>query len=166
MINLLPQKDEVNKVDLIRHWVTLATTVSLALYLITLAGILGWWTYLSFQDSSLTAEVANLSSQINKFATLEATVRQIDLRQKSIDKILKTRKPVAKTVAKINIRPSDVNILGWDGTVIAASGKNSSDIEEYSNLLKKSFGSVTVDSLIQKGSSSWDASIVVKNEKL
>lgn len=166
MINLLPKKEEGDKVNIIKHWLILGTSVTLALYLIIIAGVLGYWTYLSFQDTSLTAEVASLSGQINKFATLEATVRQIDLRQKSIDKILKTRKPVAKTIAKINIRPSKVSILGWDGTIITASGQNASDIEEYTQLLKKSFAEVNIDSLTQKGSSSWDASIIVKNEKL
>jgi len=166
MINLLPKKDAAGKMDIVRHWLTLGTTVALVLYLITLAGTLGWWTYLSFQDSNLVSQIASLSSQINKFASLEAIVRQIDLRQKSIDKILKTRKSVAKTVTKINIRPARVNVLGWDGTIIVASGQSASDIEEYSNLLKKSFAGVTVDSLTQKGGPAWDASIIVKNEKL
>ena len=165
MINLLPKKEEINTVNIVKHWLVLGSSVILAIYLVVVAGVLGYWTYLSFQDSSLTAEVAKLSTEINKFASLEVTVRQIDLRQKSIDKILKTRKPVAKTVAKINIRPSSVSILGWDGTIITTIGQNSTDIEEYSNLLKKSFDNVVIDSLTQKGSSNWDAGIIVKNEK-
>ena len=84
MINLLPKKEEINTVNIVKHWLVLGSSVILAIYLVVVAGVLGYWTYLSFQDSSLTAEVAKLSTEINKFASLEATVRQIDLRQNQL----------------------------------------------------------------------------------
>lgn len=162
MINLLPKKEETDKVNIIKHWLVLGSSVTLAIYLIIVAGTLGYWTYLSFQDTALTSEVATLSTQINKFASLEATVRQIDARQKSIDKILKTRKVFSKTLAKINTRPSGVTVLGWNADTISVTGSDLARIEEYASLLKKNFDSVTVESLSQK----MDASIIIKNEKL
>ncbi len=162
MINLLPKKEETDKVNIIKHWLVLGSSVTLAIYLIIVAGTLGYWTYLSFQDTALTSEVATLSTQINKFASLEATVRQVDARQKSIDKILKTRKVFSKTLAKINTRPAGVSVLGWNADTISVTGSDLSRIEEYASLLKKNFDSVTVETLSQK----MDASIIIKNEKL
>lgn len=154
MINLLPKsKNNLTVLDKIRHLIFAVTTLVIVIFVVSVVSILAINFYQNTKDRELTGQINNLNREIDKLSSREARIRQIDLRQKSIDKFLANRPKVALELNSLNIMTDKIIISSWDYKLgkVGLISSSSADLQNYSDNLKVKFAKLQLDNTQAKG---------------
>lgn len=164
MINLLPKsKNNLTALDKIRHLIFAATTLVIVIFVVSVVSILAINFYQNTKDRELTGQINNLNREIDKLSSREARIRQIDLRQKSIDKFLANRPKVALELNSLNIMTDKIIISSWDYKLgkVGLISSSSADLQNYSDSLKIKFAKLQLDNTQAKGGT-WISILALK----
>lgn len=167
MINLLPKKPVSS--DLYKstqRLVTLASTITLVVYILIIAGMLGWGYYLSLKDQTLANEITDLTAKVKKLQVREAMMLQVGARQKAIDAFVAKRPPVVAQIKIVNNHFAPIEVTAWDykadGTGrISISGNSILDLQDYTQLLRQKYKTVIADQAAAKGGK-WNLNLQTK----
>lgn len=154
MINLLPKsKNNLTVLDKIRHLIFAVTTLVIVIFVVSVVSILAINFYQNTKDRELIGQIDYLTREISKLSTREARIRQIDLRQKSIDKFLANRPKVASQLNSLNIMTDKIIISSWDYKLgkVGLISSSSADLQNYSDSLKVKFAKLQLDNTQAKG---------------
>lgn len=164
MINLLPKsKNNLSVLDKTRHLIFAATTLVIVIFVVSVVSILAINFYQNTKDRELTGQINNLNREIDKLSSREARIRQIDLRQKSIDKFLANRPKVALELNSLNIMTDKIIISSWDYKLgkVGLISSSSADLQNYSDNLKVKFAKLQLDNTQAKGGT-WISILALK----
>lgn len=164
MINLLPKsKNNLSVLDKTRHLIFAATTLVIVIFVVSVVSILAINFYQNTKDRELTGQIDYLTREISKLSTREARIRQIDLRQKSIDKFLANRPKVALELSSLNIMTDKIIISSWDYKLgkVGLISSSSADLQNYSDSLKIKFAKLQLDNTQAKGGT-WISILALK----
>lgn len=161
-VNLLPTdvRDAAKRAAL-RRTVNSATTLVLVIYLVIVAGVGGWWLYLSTRESQLTSQIQALTTSIAQKAQAEVLLRQEADRITQIDAKYKGRMDLPTLAQKIFTKSSDLNISTWTmaagdaNSQVSVSSNNVSSIEDYGYSLLTNFSQVTFNNLSHDLGAAW-----------
>lgn len=163
MINLLP-KSQVADAALakIRQRVYAATSVVLVVYVLILVALVGRGVYLSSRETTVSAEVASLTSQVNQQAELEAILRQQDDRIGLIRQALTDRISLADTALALEGQ----TVTGWEyqpssAQTVVVTGESASILEGHADSLKDKFSQVEIKKLTRVSSSLWKMELAI-----
>ena len=154
MINLLPKsKNNLAGLDKTRHLIFAVTTLVIVIFVVSVVSILAINFYQNTKDRELIGQISNLSREIDKLSSREARIRQIDLRQKSIDKFLANRPKIALQLNSLNIMSDKIIISSWEykSGKVGLVSSSSADLQNYSDSLKSKYSKLQLDNSSQKG---------------
>jgi hypothetical protein len=162
-INLLPKDKQVaGPMFVAKHWTVMLTSVVLVIYLVVMAGVIGWWLFLTTQDKLTTSKIAETEDMIRQAKVTESLVWETGNRAGLIQSFLSTRVGMASVAATI-LPVENVVIAGYkyseNAKSITAVVSDLSELEKYTTRLKKTFPKVTSVTVANDGSSSWKAEI-------
>ncbi len=162
-INLLPKDKQVaGPMFLAKHWTVMLTSVVLIIYLITMAGVIGWWLFLTTQDKMTTNKIAETEDVIRQAKVTESLVWETGSRASLVESFLATRVGMASIAATI-VPIENVAIAGYkysdSAKTVTAVVSDLSELEKYTTRLKKSFPKVTSVTIANDGSNTWKAEI-------
>lgn len=162
-INLLPKdKQASGKIVVLRHWVTLLTTIVLIIYLTGMAAALGWWVFLATEGSLTSKDIAAAEGQIRQVSTTEALVREVGKRTDLIQTFLSSRTDVASLSGSL-IPEEAVSIGSYKysaGTQsLSAQVNDLSELEKYTERLKAKYPNIVDSSISNVGDPTWQAEI-------
>lgn len=170
MINFVTAKteDSANLIR-IRSLVKTVTTVVLVLYIVAVAGFLGWWAYVSSKTVRVSDEVEDLSRRIAAKSEEEVTVRKLDGRVRAVQDFINGRSEKgadADVLARAEFVP-----VGWDYDVylgrqsVAVNTPDVAGIETFIKFMTDEFGMVRLESADWKAESGWVGSVSFKDIK-
>ena len=164
MINLLTKSvDNFGPLEKTKHLILAITTLIIVVFVVSVVSILAISFYQNTKDRELTGQIELLNSQINKLSSREARIRQIDLRQKSINKFIENRAKTAAQLNSLNIMSERITIDSWDfvSGKMSVISSASADLQQYTQELKTKFAKFQLDNTIQKGGS-WISTLTLK----
>jgi hypothetical protein len=128
MINLI-SKDEkrAQVVSNIRRLVITITSLILLIYVVVVAGVLGWSVLWTAKEKKASSEVDSLTAQIVSYKEAEVVVRKLEARAVLVEDFLKSRGDASD--AAYVIIDEGFPILRWD---YAAGGAQSVKVEATS----------------------------------
>ena len=141
MINLLPTAVAGDaRLTKIKRQISTGTTVVLVGYILLLAGLAGRSWYLSSRETTVSAEVTGLTTQVSQLAEVEAVLRQQSDRVKLIGEALAGRVSLASTAAQLGT----ATVTAWDYLPagvenVTAVGSDAASLEAYATSLKDKF---------------------------
>ncbi len=163
-INLLPKKSlDEGKLTTIKKWVKLVTSIVLIVYIVVAAGIVGWWLFVASVDSVTARQKAELETEIKQNSTVEALLRQADLRQQLITSFLAEKKSLASVATKISPQAEELAIESWKHTatvnILTARFEKVEAMEKYTERLKSDFPDIKINELTGKLLANWVSDI-------
>lgn len=164
-INLLPQ-NETGPVGLDKYKprVYFISTTILILYVVVGAAISGWWFFLNNKEVEGTGQIAFLTGQIEKLASVESIVRQTENRANFVSKSLVDRQAANETLHVLQTGPK---ITAWSYIenglqTVTISDIKLSEIEAYTALLKSQFPAIKIATTTRKFIDNWEGVISLK----
>lgn len=163
-INLLPKEVQQGRAfTSLQRTVYVITSVILSAYVVITAALFGWWIYLSQTSTAVSADMQEATVEIQKLASVEQLVLQLQQRAGSSQSFLNSRLTIADPAERI-LSNSLVNVTEWlylaggEQTISVASGRADA-IEAYADGLSKEY--TTEISSLEKIGSQWTAQITL-----
>jgi hypothetical protein len=169
MINFVVENNKNNEnLDKIRKLVVTGTTAVLVVYLVTLAGFLGWGAYWSRRESKATASFVQKSAEVDKLAEQEVVIRKLSDRLDAINAFLDSRSNL--TTLSATTVGENISVGGWtfeaSGKVkVRALGQGVDEIKLFSDNMVQKFSAVSADSITWSPTDGWVGNISVKGLK-
>ncbi len=168
MINLLPKEDLIDmRMERIKGYVKLGTTIFLSVYLVTVMGVLGWWVYLTQNQDSAVRQMKVVLDQLATLSSKEALYRNLVHRVGVVDKSITEHKQISSQIASL-LDPS-VGVLissySWSGDSkqqLVLKASNPLLLERYIDTLKVIFKKVRLEEFRLYTAPDWTATIVVE----
>ena len=165
MINLLEDRKRSKQGG--GKWRILAMTTTTALwvvYVVGVAGLLGWWIILSQMQMLVSAETRQVTEQVKSRSEAEILVRNLDERGKTVSQFL-AKSGVASEAVAIVAGAVDVTVSSWSfdtvtGQKVGVTAKDSVAIEKFIESLKKYYNQVDYTGIV-KSADKWTASITL-----
>lgn len=164
MINLLPKlENNASPLERMRHLIFALTTVIIVIFITGVGSVLGMGYFQTLKTQELSKQIAYLTSEINKLSNRETLIRQIDLRQKTIDKYLTERPKTASQLNSINTAGSEIVIDTWDfeSGRVGVISSSSAILQNYMQKLKQKFVNLRLENASQKGGV-WISTLILK----
>jgi len=162
MINLLPTSAVANaNLSSLKHKITILSTVVLVGYVLLLAGLAGRSWYLTNQTTTVSTQIANLTSQVGQLAEVEAVLRQQDDRIKLINQVLNDRVDLAQIASELGTG----SVTEWkylsltDDQKVAVVGSDSTSLETYAIGLQNKFQAVNIAALSRISQGQWQINL-------
>ncbi len=159
MINLLPTTAIAStNLAKIKHGVMTSTTVVLVIYIVGLAAVRGRAWYLDNRNKAVNSQIAQLTDQVNKLATVEAIMRQQEDRINLIQQARVNRVSVTNAAGLVQ---TGLNISHWLyspplSQAVTAIDPSSQTLENYANSLIGKFKTVNIASLTYHPPQDWE----------
>lgn len=164
MINLLPKlENNASPLERMRHLIFALTTAVIVIFITGVGSVLGMGYFQTLKTQELSKQIAYLTSEINKLSNRETLIRQIDLRQKTIDKYLTERPKTASQLNSINTAGSEIVIDTWDfeSGRVGVISSSSAILQNYMQKLKQKFVNLRLENASQKGGV-WISTLILK----
>jgi len=149
-INFVP-KPEVDKTQLlkVRRTVVVATTGVLAVYLVAVAGIIGWWWYKSTQQKKTSTQIEAYLVEMKNYSQQEVLARRLYARAEAVTDFM-TQRGNASAAAEILVRAEDVEPTAWIYTAggqqeITVKAEGPSQLFSFFNYLREKYQRVQPD---------------------
>jgi len=169
MINFAPEKQKDTVVlEKVHYPVLTATTIVLVVYIVSLAGFLGWTWFSSGQQVKVSSELADLRKQVSTKSEAEVVVRNVDTRSKEVLAFLKSRSKMAE-VGK-SFLAEEVKVEKWDYQLggenrVKVGAENTDVLQGYVAGLVEKYDRVWMDSVEWSEEFGWVATINVGNKR-
>lgn len=140
MINFAGQEKAPDpRIAKLRKTVVTITTVGVVVYVVVLAGWIGWWWYTLGRDKQVSSDVSDLLNQTNALADREITVRQLSDRAQAVLTEVAVPK-MSDTLLKY--QDPNVKIVGWDTSnalkpALSVSASSPAVLQDYATKIKQ-----------------------------
>jgi len=169
-INLAIRKHEEAQVLVkIRRVVKSVTTVCLVVYIVSMAGVTGWWWYTNARTASAGAELEDLLAQVTAKSEAEAVVRRLIVRAGSVQTFLDSRVEVGGSAGRLAgavLVPMIWNYdstKGVEGVVVNAAGV--AQIDEFVADMAEDYANVRLESVKWSSEGAWVGTLSLGGKK-
>lgn len=169
MINFAPEKQKETVVlEKVHYPVLTATTIVLVVYIVSLAGFLGWTWFSSGQQVKVSSDLADLRKQVAAKSEAEVVVRNVDSRSKEVLAFVKGRSKMAEVGA--SFLAEDIRVEKWNYQMggenkVKVGAENTDSIQTYVARLTEEYDRVWLDSLDWSEEFGWVATVNVGNKR-
>lgn len=168
MINLLPREDLLDmRLERVKNYVKLGTTILLTVYLLAVAGILFWWIYLTQKQDLATRQMVGILKQLSEFGNKEALYRNLSHRTSVVDKSISSHALISSQMTPLVDTSVGVLISGysWEDASrqkLVLKASNPLLLERYIDTLKATFKKVKLEEFRLYTAPDWTATIIVE----
>ncbi len=164
-------KDEANQAQLlrVRRLVVGITTGILVVYLVGVAGLLGWWWYWNGKQKRTSGEVDDLTVMVTQYSEAEITARKLALRAEDVNNFLRSRGEASESAS---ILTGDVAgaVVGWDYASegqqrVEVSGATPADLQSHALYLQDKYNTVQPQEINWRTDQGWRGSFLVSGRK-
>jgi len=170
VINFISKDEESEKQILhVRHLVMMITTVALAVYIVAVAGVYGWWWYQSSQKVHTSSEIDNIISQIKNYSDAEVVARRLAARTNDVANFINQRGN-ASDAAQLLVQAENVEVTGWmyvpeGNQQIKIKTEGPGQIFAFSQYLKEKYDFVQPDEIGWSVSDGWYGRFLASSRK-
>lgn len=168
MINLLPREDLLDiRLERVKNYVKLGTTILLVVYLLIVSGILFWWGYLTQKQDLATRQMVGILKQLSEFGNKEALYRNLSHRVSVVDKSISSHALVSSQMAPLIDTSVGVLISGYSWKdaskqKLVLKASNPLLLERYIDTLKVTFKKVILEEFRLYTAPDWTATVIVE----
>jgi hypothetical protein len=169
MINFVSKDEKTEQmVGQIRRTVVSVTTIVLLIYVMIMAGILGWTLFWSAREKKSSNLIDSVSAQIIRFSETEAVVRKLETRAKLVDDFLNSRGD-ASDAARLVI-DEEFPILSWDynaggAQTIQVSATSPAQLKLYADQMHEYYEKVQPAKVTWTQKEGWTGSFLLFGRK-
>lgn len=147
------------KISGARKLITTITTVVLAVYIIGVAGFLGWWWLTTGSVKKTSSDIERYAREIAGYSDAEVLVNRAYSRAKAINDFLEQRGNSA-TVAGILVGRTNVTIAAWDYLAtgvqtVEVAAATPAEIKEFTDYLDGYYDKVAVEEILWSKDGGW-----------
>lgn len=162
-INFVAKSEESARIAKIRRLVKSVTTIVLVGYIVVVAGLVGWWGYISNREKKVSIEMESLTVKVATKSEVEVAMKKLADRTKIVSEFLDGRVEVAADVGVLS--GSELVVSEW--TYEAGSGGQSTvvgpseveKIENFVNYLEDSYNNVSLENISWRNGIGWTGKV-------
>jgi hypothetical protein len=169
MINFV-SKDEKRQqiISGIRRTVITVSSLVLLVYVVIMAGVLGWTLFWSAKETKSNGDIESLNTQIKNYSETEAVVRKLETRAKVVDDFLTGRGNASDAAAVII--DEGFPIIDWEYNLggvqsVQVSATSPAQLKVYADYLEQYYNVVQPDEVAWTIKDGWMGNFLLSGRK-